>query len=357
VHPWVLRARGAERVFFEIARTFPEADLFLLHRTPEAIPADLRGRVRATSFLDRGAFRALPYRWLLPFLPLAAESLPLRDYDLVLSSSYGWAHGVVTGDSARHVSYMHSPPRHVWGEDAGVGHRVRPALNIALHYGRMWDERAASRVDEFIANSSVTARRIQKRYRRDASVIYPPVDVQRFRHVRRDPRGYLLAVGELVRYKRFDLAVEAARRSARRLVIVGDGPERAHLERAAGDADVRFAGRVSDAQLETLMGGASALVHPGVEDFGIVMVEALAAGLPVIANAEGGATEILGCGPGVLVHDLDAEAFADAFVSVERRRFDEGAARDRAARFGIARFRAELCSHLGEAVEMELATR
>ncbi|MEZ4503365.1 MAG: glycosyltransferase [Dehalococcoidia bacterium] len=357
VHPWVLRARGAERVFFELARTFPQADLFLLHHNPEALPPDLRGRLVATSFLDRRAVRALPYRWLLPMLPLAAESLPLRDYDLVLSSSYGWAHGVVTGDSTRHISYMHSPPRHVWGEDPGMGNRLRPALNLVLHYGRMWDERAASRVDEFIANSELTAQRIQKRYRRDAEVIHPPVDIERFRHVRPDPRGYLLAIGELVRYKRFDLAIEAARRARRPLVIVGDGPERASLEALAGDAEVRFAGRVTDAQLETLMGGASALLHPGVEDFGIVMVEALAAGLPVIASAEGGAPEILGRGPGVLVRELDAEAYADAIATLEHRHLDVCAARERAERFGIARFRAALCSLVGDSSEVELATR
>ncbi len=187
------------------------------------------------------------------------------------------------------------------------------------------------------------------RYGRISKVIYPPVDTARFRHLDRDPHGFLLTLGELVPYKRFDLAVLAAAATRRSLVVVGDGPERARLKRLASGADVRFVGRVTDRQLLDLMSGAAALLHPGVEDFGIVIVEALAAGLPVIGAPTGGAAEILTEGTGLLAHALEVSAFAEAIESVLRIRVASCDLRERAEHFGVARFRTGLADFVAGA--------
>jgi glycosyltransferase involved in cell wall biosynthesis len=196
-------------------------------------------------------------------------------------------------------------------------------------------------VDRFIAISAITAQRIGEHYGRNSTIIYPPVDIGRFERIERLSESYAICVGELVPYKRFDLAVLAARRAKQRLVIVGDGPSRRSLERLAEDADIHFAGRVSDQRLEELLAHASVLVHPGVEDFGIVMVEALAAGIPVLANARGGGAEIVDGSTGLLVEDETSDAFAEALFEARGVRWEAAELRRRAARFGVDRFHRE----------------
>jgi glycosyltransferase involved in cell wall biosynthesis len=231
LHPWALQPRGAERTFFELARALPTADVFFLHYDPRVLPPDIEARVEGASFLHREPWRRLPYRAMLPFLPTAVESLRLTRYDVVVSSSFGWTHGALTGDVATHVSYMHSPPRYLWDEPppSRGARALGPVLQPVLHQLRMWDRLAADRVDHFLANSRRTERRIAKRYARSAEVLHPPVDVARFGSVRSNPGGHLVTVGELVPYKRFDLAVRAAKATQVRLVVVGEGPERARL--------------------------------------------------------------------------------------------------------------------------------
>jgi glycosyltransferase involved in cell wall biosynthesis len=196
-------------------------------------------------------------------------------------------------------------------------------------------------VDRFIAISAITAQRIGEHYGRNATIVYPPVDIGRFERIERRSESYAICVGELVPYKRFDLAVLAARRAKQRLVIVGDGPSRRSLERLARGGDIQFAGRVSDKRLEELLAHASVLVHPGVEDFGINMVEAMAAGIPVITNARGGGAEIVDGSTGLLVEDESNDGFAEALVEVRSVRWETVELRRRAARFGVDRFHRE----------------
>ena len=350
VHPWVVNVRGGEKVFFEIARALPTADLFVLHCRTERLPSDLRPRLRAVSFLQ-GPARVVPYRALLPLLPLAASSLDVRAYDLVVSSSFGWAHGVSVAEDAMHVCYMHAPPRYLWGEAPIGGSIVRVALGPLLPPLRRWDLAAARRVDAFIANSGATAERIRDRYGRDARVVHPPVDVGAFATLPASPDGYALCIAELVPYKRIDIAIDAARRLGLELVIVGDGPLRGTLEARARGAKVRFLGRVPDRELIRVVEGAALLVHPAVEDFGIVMVEALASGRPVVARRAGGALELDGMTGVFLVESDASDAFADAMDRARRARFDAASVRAGAASFSNERFRDELLAELRRLIE------
>lgn len=345
VHYWLHHVRGGEKVFFELARAFPEADLYFLHGDPTRLPVDVSTRFRGQTFLGRQLVRRIPYRAMLPLLPAAARSLDLSSYQTVISSSAGWAHGVRTSAGANHVCYMHSPPRYIWGEQTPVGGRlVEATLSPLLRVLRNWDISAASRVSTFVANSQTTESRITKSYGRSSEVVYPPVDVEPLLHLRQVRQDYVVAAGELVPYKRFDLAIDACHRACLPLRIVGEGPERKRLEeRAAGlGADVTFEGRVSDEEFRGWLASARVFIHAGIEDFGITTVEALAGATPVVGANEGGTAEIVAPGTGVLATDNTAEAFAQALMVSWETRFDENALRARAFSFRPERFRDEI---------------
>jgi glycosyltransferase involved in cell wall biosynthesis len=266
------------------------------------------------------------YRSLLPLSPLALESFDLRAYDLIVSSESGPAKGVITRADSTHICYCHTPMRYLWDlypsylNDWTHSSLKRLAMGPLAHYLRLWDFAAAARVDAFAANSGNVRRRIARAWRRDARVIYPPVDVERFRW--RPASDYFLIVSEMVAYKQLDYAVRVFSDTGHKLRIVGGGPEYAALRRLAAP-NVEFCGRLADEELQDLYGRARALVVPGEEDFGIATVEALAAGKPVIALRRGGSAEILpthvACG---LLYDEPAEqglrnALAD-FETIEK---------------------------------------
>ena len=330
VHPWVVEVRGGERTFFDIVDIFPSADVFLLHANPAKLPPSVAARHRTTTFLDKPPYSRLNYRAMLPLLHRAAQSLDLSDYDVVVSSSFGWAHGVEIGSNTVHICYMHSPPRYLWGEAPPTqSSRVASSLlRPILSQLRRQDVRSTGSVNKFVANSTITADRIVQCYDRESVVVFPPVNTAKYSHVSRDPDGHLIAIGELVRYKRFDLAIEAARATDSELVLIGDGPERSRLEALAEGTRARFAGRVTNREMLDLMAGARALIHPGVEDFGIVMAEALAAGIPVIGPDAGGAKDIVADYAGSLVDQIAGSAYAHAVVDVDSRVFDDQALRD-----------------------------
>ena len=350
VHDWLIRVDGSVRTLAEILRVFPDADVFTLVDALEpGERAFLGGRVPRTSFLRRfPAVRAMCW-YYVPLMPAAVEQLDLSGYDLVISSSSGFAKGVVVGPDQVHVAYVHSPLRFVWDLQAHYLERFgwrrgprRWAAAAVFHYLRQWDRGSAHGVDRWVANSRFVARRIEKVHRRPASVVYPPVEVGRFTPAaRRD--GFYLTAAYMNPFKNLELVVRAFSRSDRELIVAGDGPERPRLERIAGE-NVRFVGAVDDAELASLMGRARAFVYAAPEDFGIVMAEAQAAGAPVAALGVGGACEIVrGLDhpepTGVLFDEATPEALLDALDRLEAADISSAACRANALRFGPEAFR------------------
>ena len=361
VHEWLETFAGSERVFAELVACFPKADLFtLVDVMPEATRGFLGGRPVRTSFIQRLPFARRRFRLYLPLMPLAIEQFDLAGYDLILSSSHAVAKGVITGPDQLHISYVHSPMRYAWDMQAqylrqsGLDRGLRGMqARWLLHRLRQWDVRTANGVDVFVANSTYVARRIRKVYRRDAVVVHPPVDIERFTVGAMRGDSYLV-VSRLVPYKRVDLVVAAfARMPDRQLIVVGDGPENQRVRAAAhGAPNISFRGVVPQAELISLMQAARAFVFAGEEDFGIALVEAQACGTPLIAFARGGVRDILAGGAtGVLFDDQEPEAIIAAVARFERRSGDmtATACRRNAERFSRAAFCARLLAVIADA--------
>ena len=318
IHYWLLNRRGGEKVLEALCRMFPDADIFTLFCDPRVLTPELRRHRIVTSFLNplRGAYRSL-----LPLMPLALESFDLRHYDLLISSESGPAKGVIAPASACHVCYCHTPMRYLWDlypayrNDWTASRWKRAAMLPLTNYLRMWDFASAARVDGFVANSDNVRRRIWKTYRREAEVVYPPVEVETF--YGEPAEDYFLIVSELVPYKRIDLTVRVFSRNGRRLRIAGSGPEYRRLKRVAAP-NVEFLGRVSEEQLRGLYARCRAFVLPGEEDFGMTAVEALASGKPVIALGRGGALETVPEFGGVFFDEPAEDSLAGALEQFER---------------------------------------
>jgi len=324
VHYWLLGMRGGEKVVEALCRLLPDADIFTLFYDPAKVSETIRSHTVKTSYLN--PLRRF-HRSLLPFMPSALESFDLRGYDLVVSSESGPAKGVLAPSTARHLCYCHTPMRYLWElypaylnewtTSAWKRSLMRPiARNL-----RLWDFASAARVDDFVANSENVRRRIWKTYRRESTVVHPPVAVGTCFH--RPPEDYFLAVSELVPYKQLDYVVRAFVKNGRRLRIVGDGPEYKRLKQQAA-GNVEFCGRVSNADLSELYARCRAFLLPGEEDFGISAVEALASGKPVIALGCGGAVESVPTGQlagqplgGVLYPDASEASLNGALVDFE----------------------------------------
>jgi glycosyltransferase involved in cell wall biosynthesis len=293
IHYWLVGMRGGEKVLQTLCDVFPAAEIFTHVYRPSAVSAALNSRTIRTTFINRLPFAATQYQKYLPLMPLALEQLDLRDYDLVISSESGPAKGVITRPDALHVCYCHTPMRYAWSmyHDylAEANPFVRSVMPWVMHRLRQWDFQAAARVDAFAANSRYVARQIEKYYRRDAEVIYPPVETDRFAPSD-EVEDFYLCVGQLVRYKRVDLAIAAVNALGRRLVVIGDGKDAAYLRQMAGPT-VTFLGRQDETVIGRHYATCRALIFPGKEDFGIVPVEAMASGRPVLAFGAGGALE------------------------------------------------------------------
>jgi len=298
IHDWLVVYGGAERVLRELIAIYPQADLFaMVDFLGEEDRSKIFGKRAKTSFIQRLPFAKTKYRSYLPFMPLAVEQFDLSAYDLVISSSYAVAKGVLTGPDQRHICYCHSPVRYAWDlqhqylREGGLTSGLKSAVaRIVLHYVRLWDTRTAAGVDLFIANSAYIARRIKKVYGREAVVVHPPVDVAEF-SLRIDKEDFYFTASRMVPYKRIDLIVQAfAAMPARRLVVIGDGPEMPKIARLAGP-NVTLLGYQRSAVLRDYMQRARAFVFAAEEDFGILPVEAQACGTPVIAYGKGGVLE------------------------------------------------------------------
>jgi glycosyltransferase involved in cell wall biosynthesis len=367
VHDWLTGMRGGEKVLDAICQIYPDATVYTLVQVPGSVSAGIeQHRIR------RSLVQWLPragdlYRQYLPLFPAVVELFDLDDYDLVISSSHCAVKSVIRGVTATHVCYCHSPMRYAWdqfdayfGPDQVGAARSRLFRPIMARLAR-WDAATAGRVDRFLANSQYVAGRIRRYYNRGSTVVYPPVDTTFYRLPepagRSQPEISFLIVSALVPYKRLDVAIEACRLARVPLKIVGRGPEEARLRHLAG-SDVDFLGWRTDEEIRHLYGGATAVLLPGTEDFGMVPVEAQACGTPVVALKAGGACETVVDGlTGVLVEDESAEAFANGLSRVRALKRDRAAIRTNAERFSGARFRKDFQAAIAEALAAREAAR
>lgn len=356
VHDWLVTYAGAERVLAALCETWPEADLFaVIDFLCDEDRARLGGKRATTTFIQQLPKARSAYQKYLPLMPLAIEQLDMSAYDLVISSSHAVAKGVLTGPNQLHISYVHSPIRYAWDlqhqylHEASLDRGMKAKLaRMLLHYMRMWDQRTASGVDEFIANSHFIAKRINKSYRRQSTVIYPPVDTSRFT-LHEAKEDFYLTASRMVPYKKIPLIVEAfAAMPDKRLVVIGTGPEMERVREVAG-ANVTLMGYQSDEVLRQYMQRARAFVFAAEEDFGIAPIEAQACGTPVIAFARGGVLETIRG----LEHEKPTGVFypeqsIDSIVAAVRtfethhQRISASNCRSNAERFGGERFKQEI---------------
>ena len=356
VHYWFVGMRGGEKVIEALCALYPQADIFTHVYVPDAVSPAIRAHKVTTSFIGRLPRAARAYKTYLPLMPLALEQLDLRGYDLVISSESGPAKGIIPPAGALHICYCHSPMRYVWNmfhdyrERTGIV--TRWLMPLLSHYIRTWDAVSANRVHEFVANSRTVAQRLRSYYRRESIVIHPPVDTEAFAPVPPMEVGdYHLMVGELVRYKRPELAVKAFNRAGQRLVVIGGGEMLAELRALAGPT-VEILGSQPFPVLQHHYARCRALVFPGEEDFGIVPLEAMASGRPVVAYGRGGATETVVDGvTGTFFREQTVEALLDAVARCERMTFRPEAAVAHAATFGTARFASEIAAFIAAATE------
>jgi glycosyltransferase involved in cell wall biosynthesis len=366
VHHWFTSISGGERVVDALGLLYPNADVFTLFCEPTGLPPSVRDRKVTASFLNRMPGARRFHRHFLPMFPLAVESLDLSGYDLVISSDSGPVKGVITDPASVHICYCHSPMRYLWDSHAdysqAMGVVAKLAFKLSSHYVRNWDYAAAQRVDYFVANSAYVAARIRKYYRRESTVIYPPVETHRGRLALKHG-DYYLSVGRLVRYKRTDLLIEACNRLGRKLLVVGSGPELPSLRRMAGPT-ITFLGALDDAELWDVYSKCRALLFAANEDFGLVPLEAQACGRPVIAYHKGGVLETVvgpppaalpkGCADrdelqtGVFFGEQTPEALVEAILEYEpiEDSFNPRKIREYACRFDTSFFLSNFANYV-----------
>ena len=369
VHDWLLGMRGGERVFEAFCELFPAADVFtLVHMKGACSPTIERMRIH-TSFIDRLPRAHEHHRHYLPLFPHAIEGFDFTGYDLVLSSSHCVAKGVITPTASMHVSYVHTPMRYIWDlyqeyfGEGRAGALTRLGARAFSPFLRTWDEASANRVDVYLANSHNVAARVAKRYRREAEVIHPPVDLERFAPRPTEELGdYYLMVTAFAPYKKIDVAIEAFRRLNKPLRIVGWGQDWKRLKALAAPP-VELLGPLPDPEVAGLYAGCRALVFPGEEDAGITPLEAQASGRPVIALARGGALEtVIGLGEpagraptGVFFDEPSVPALMAAVERFESSfdQFKPEDARQNAEQFGRAQFKARIAASLDRALRIK----
>ena len=363
VHDWLTGMRGGEKVLEVLCELYPGAPLFTLLHNKGSVSAVIENREIRTSFIDRLPLKTRKYRNYLPLFPRAIESFDFSGFDLILSTSHAVAKGARPAPGALHICYCHTPMRYVWElydqyfGPGRAGLATRAAMSLVAPRLRRWDVRSSQCVTDFVANSRNVADRILQYYKRDSTVIYPPVNTDQF-SVSSGDDGYYLIVSALVPYKRVDLAVETFRKSGEKLLIVGTGPEMSRLQSLAS-GNIEFLGWQSDAELTKLYGRCRALIFPGIEDFGIVPLEAMASGKPVVAFGEGGALETVVDDPvhgtGVFFYEQTPAALEAALVTLRSRSMNPAGIRNHAQEFDRKIFSEKFRRHVERTVSAHLS--
>lgn len=358
VHDWLTNLGGAERVVAAMLEAFPEADLYTSVYNPDRLDLFATKAVH-TTFLQHIPLAKKKHQLFSSLRRLAFEQIDFSEYDVVISSSTAEAKGIITSERTRHIAYINTPTRYLWShydeylQEPGFGvldPLARWQLRRTVSRSRRWDYAAAQRPDVILANSQNVQDRIKKYYNRDSTVLYPVVDTERFGVAHARPLGqatpYLVVISRLVPYKRVDIAVQAAKQLKYPLVVIGTGPEKNKLRAIAGP-DTTFLDEAGDDVVVQYLQHAEAFVFPGEEDFGITPVEAMAAGVPVIAYAKGGVLETVGDSSGILVTRQDVRSFAHAIQSLKKGQLDSARLQARAQHFSKDRFIRELKELVG----------
>jgi glycosyltransferase involved in cell wall biosynthesis len=353
IHYWLVGMRGGEKVIEALCEMYPQADIFTHVYVPEMVSDRIRRHRIIPTFINSLPRAARMYKTYLPLMPLALEQLDLRGYDLIISSESGPAKGIIAPSDALHVCYCHTPMRYIWNMyhdyRSGAGRVARLMMPPLTHFLRMWDVTSAARVDSFVANSATVATRIRRYYGADSVVIHPPVDTGAFSIAAPSELGdYYLMAGELVSYKRPDLAVRAFNEMKLKLVIIGGGEMLEEIRRLAGPTVTVLGSQPFDV-LKHHYARCRALIFPGEEDFGMVPVEAMASGRPVIAFAKGGATETVAkdvCG--LFFAEQTVEAISAAVGSLANIEIDSEKIVAHANQFGREQFFQKMRAHIDE---------
>ena len=344
---WLTVFAGAERVVLEMHELFPNAPIYTTLYNPKGCPQFAKADIRE-SRLRYIPFARHFHRLFLPWMPKAFESFNLDDYDIVLSSCHSTSKGVLTKPETLHISYCHSPMRYVWDQSHEYQNQFKSFSPLKflftpiLNKIRLWDRLASERVDFYLANSEFVTKRIKKYYGRASEVLPPPVDIHKFSVNTKEREDYFLAVGRLIPYKRFDLVIDACKQAKKKLKIVGTGPSLKDLKKKA-DSSVEFLGKINDEELKHLYQNAKALIFPQVEDFGIVPLEAMACGTPVLAFKKGGALEtVTENESGLFFDEQTPESIVRTIKAFEKTKWNPEEVAKTVERFSSARFKADL---------------
>ena len=349
IHDHLAQDGGAERVLKALADLFPEAPIYTLLYEKKYADKYYRNREIDTSIIQKLPGGISHYQWYMPFMPMAVEFFDLSAYDLVVSDTSSFAKGVITSSHALHICYCHTPTRYLWSDthqyiqELKYNKYFKKVISLVLNYIRMWDKLAADRVDIYIANSRFVAGRIKKYYKRESTVIYPPVETEQFK-IAESAGDYFLIGGRLAPYKRVDLVIEAFVKLNKKLKIYGDGVDLERLKNLArGHDNIEFLGRVDDAAKAELYSHCLAFIYPQEEDFGITAVEAMAAGRPVIAFKRGGAVETVKDGvTGMFFNEQTTESLMGAISNFDSAKFNPAIIKQHAEQFSAARFKKEI---------------
>ncbi|GHT51441.1 glycosyl transferase [Spirochaetia bacterium] len=324
IHYWLINMRGGEKVLEALLEIFPGADIYTHVYNKKNISEKIKSHKIFTTFINRLPFADKLYQYYLPLMPKALSKLDLQKYDFIISSESGPAKGVTIHEDAYHICYCHTPMRYVWDLYNDYLKQsnfiVKFFMRLFIPYLRIWDIQTSEKVNCFIANSEFVAKRIRRYYNKASKVIYPPVSIEKYLSINRKPNDFYLFFGQLTKYKRYDIAIEACLKIGRSLIVVGGGLSRKEFIKYGKNGLIKFTGSLPDPDIIKLLSEAKALLFPGIEDFGIIPVEAMAAGCPVIAYRRGGAMEtVLENVTGLFFDEQTVESLVDAIIRFEKQ--------------------------------------